>query len=513
MGTPSGCVFAQRLTGIERRNDSESMSTRRHIGAAVFAVVLAGAMPSPVAGSEQASCLDPADADYATYECKVSRLRERSFVVVAVPDTGINPYHLDFRLPPDDDMVGVPPWEYISGYPRDAQALDLSLDAESYDEAVQNDRGTWEQAKDEELYYVPGTKIVGARAEVDREHFGPYPILDYYGHGAQVASVAAGGIYGSAPDPEVLVVALQRDDDGGTHAWAAAQPWIDVISISTASAANAYIPNEVTVIDQATRAAVDSGKVVTVAAGNGVSGPALACDRALTTTSRYAGPPWVISVGAVSPRSGQSYCWHSVSPDVSSYGLHWPAAASRSIEGEEEFGGTSNATPVTAGVMAAQILEARRMFGDTEEGPHGDGSLAVAGPGATIPGQGPLTDGVLNNMDVRVTTEKTAFPEEFTVEGLQEDLSPENCLNEPDVESCFALALLYSQNLIMPTTPAYYTYQGYGIVNKASRDRAIAVLRGQQPIPERPDVDAWMEQRRSIATLLWEEILPSPFSA
>ena len=113
---------------------------RRMHFAMVGVWALAGVIGAPVAGSAQPEpCHNSADANYASYECKVTRLRERSFVVVAVPDTGINPYHLDFRLPPDDDMVGVPPWEYVSGYPETAQPLDLSLDASSYQ------GGTWQR--------------------------------------------------------------------------------------------------------------------------------------------------------------------------------------------------------------------------------------------------------------------------------------------------------------------------------------------------------------------------------
>ena len=472
------------------------MSRRRRIGSAMVGVwVLGGVIGAPGAGSAQPEpCHDPADAGYASYQCKVTRLRERSFVVVAVPDTGINPYHMDFRLPPDNDMVGVPPWEYISGYPKTAEALDLSLDATSYQEALERDDDTWDAVDTEHLYYIPGTKIIGAYAEPSA--WSP-PILDEYGHGTPVASVAAGLIHGSAPDPDVLLVSIERGDE--TITWAAAQPWIDVVSGSFGAVGGLYYlgTNE----DEVSQDAVERGKVVVFAAGNGASGTALACDRNTMLMSRIAGPPWIISVGAVSPRSGQSYCWNSIPPDVSSYGLHWPAADHRSLGGQREFGGTSNAAPLTAGVIAAQILEARRLFGDTDEGPHGEAALALAGDGSTIPSQGPLSDGALTNLEVRETTEKTALPEEFTVEGLQEDLK--DCPDNPSQENC----LLYTQNLTTPTTAAYYVYQGYGIVNKASRDRAIAVLKGEQPLPDRSDVDEWMEVRRTVSDLLWDVLL------
>ncbi|MGH2712051.1 MAG: hypothetical protein ACRDH9_12725, partial [Actinomycetota bacterium] len=74
------------------------------------------------------------------------RLRHRPFVVIAAVDSGINAYHEDFRLPPDDDRVGVHPSEYIEGYPTDAPTLNLTFD-ESGSPATLHGRDAQEWAK------------------------------------------------------------------------------------------------------------------------------------------------------------------------------------------------------------------------------------------------------------------------------------------------------------------------------------------------------------------------------
>ncbi|HEX9891545.1 MAG TPA: hypothetical protein VGB28_05740, partial [Actinomycetota bacterium] len=47
---------------------------------------------------------------------------------------------------------------------------------------------------------------------------------------------------------------------------------------------------------------------------------------------------------------------------------------------------------------------------------------------------------------------------------------------------------------IYPTTPAYFMYQGYGIVDRGAKERALRVLLGTDPMPVRTDVDTWIAQ-------------------
>ena len=53
----------------------------------------------------------------------IKRLRSRSHVVIAVVDTGINPYHVAYRRP----EYAVHPSTYIEGFPADTPALGVNL--------------------------------------------------------------------------------------------------------------------------------------------------------------------------------------------------------------------------------------------------------------------------------------------------------------------------------------------------------------------------------------------------
>jgi len=434
----------------------------------------------PTIAAAHDACQEPADPSYASYECKVERLRERSFVVIAVPDTGINPYHQDFRLPADDDLQGVPPWEFIEGYPAAAEPVALTLDAPSYEDAVAEDAEAWEAVRQDTLYYFPGTKIIGANSVTDGTNGAvtdPH-ILDANGHGTAATSLVAGADHGFNHDVDTLIVVVQ----GWTLEWVYQQPWIDVISNSWGYTANVSGFNNPE--KDMSKAATDAGKVVAFAAGNGVSGLGLACDRAVSLISHTSGPPWNLVIGAVSPKNQQDHCWHSIPPDVSSYGSFWPAADWTSMDGERNFSGTSSATPLVAGVVADQILEARRAFGDTVEGPHGGAALAVASEAEAMPSSGPLADGRLVRTEVEETTMKTAYPVAFDPAACTGD--PVTCANTT------------------PTTPAYYVYEGYGIVNQASSAAAMDVLFGRAPMPDRSEVDTWMAIKDTVAGAFWD---------
>ncbi|MGH2691778.1 MAG: hypothetical protein ACRDHM_04675, partial [Actinomycetota bacterium] len=129
--------------------------------------------------------------------------------VVAFVDTGINPYHVAYR-----DTSGLAyqhPSTYIPGYPADAQALNLTLDAESYSAAVKADCEEWKKVERGKLYWIPGTKIVGA-ISFELEHppscspVGTY-ILDGNGHGTMTSSRGAAALdYGACRACRIVAI-------------------------------------------------------------------------------------------------------------------------------------------------------------------------------------------------------------------------------------------------------------------------------------------------------------------
>jgi hypothetical protein len=415
------------------------------------------------------------------------RLASKSHVVIAVVDTGINPYHVAYRRP----EYTIHPSNYIEGFPQDAPALGLSFGAPDYVTARTTDDGpVWGQVAERKLYWIPGTNVIGAYSVADYAGTPPgglpsRPIIDDDGHGTGTTSVSGGaGLstkgapYGSNPD--ALIVIVEGLGDVGVK-WASEQPWIDFISGSYGDAASVPCTDSG---DETVDSVADvwcgreyrytapfvlrDGRTALFSAGNGLSRTGVAADR-YSSVRPTSGPSWVVTVGAVSPRNEQDYGWHSVPVDISSYGLHWPAADPFSFSGEVEFGGTSNATPVTAGVFSRVLLAARRSLGDAVEGIH------TTSDGKSVPAYGPsgiakgfIADGVLARTELQDAVFKTAQPEEF---------NPDTWTYDP---------------VVVPNTPLYYTQQGYGNANVAAALRAIEVIMGRAPMPNRSDVDAWI---------------------
>jgi hypothetical protein len=152
-------------------------------------------------------------------------------------------------------------------------------------------------------------------------------------------------------------------------AWALDQPWIDVITNSYGH--GGAIPkfyNGTTVPDQ--RKASNRGQTVFWSAGNGVENAYTVVNP--TYMSSQKGPDWLITVGAVSPKTGgeggpgnashASYVGAGKPVDVAGLGLEYPSAYTAntvSETGSTGFSGTSNATPTVAGLFARALYMAR----------------------------------------------------------------------------------------------------------------------------------------------------------
>ncbi len=422
--------------------------------------------------------------------CSLDAFKQRPFVVIALTDSGINAYQQDFRAP---EFVHHPS-KYIEGYPQNAEALDLSFgiaDQEGYDAARTADEAVWEDIQRSRLHWFPGTRIIGGisiAAGGASAGYSDLPILDDGGHGTGTASVAAGQFYGS--NPNALIVEIEGLGDGPLN-WAAGQPWIDIVSNSWGPAYGGVSTGSVA----GTKTATTRGQSILFSSGNGnlntnsnpVCVPVAGVCQPLpvedpckckvpnsnvSMLSHNKGPSWIMTVGAASPINGQSHWWHGVPVDVSSFGSKWAAAGAFSAEitNKRDFGGTSCATPVTAGVLSTVIQRAREVLGDTKAGQKPGGVVALAAPGVTPPAAGPLADGQLTRLEAEAIVVKTAQPVPF----------------DP-VKASWDYA-------IYPTTAMYYTYQGYGIVDRGSKTRALSVLMGESAMPDRAEVDTFMAQ-------------------
>lgn len=421
-----------------------------------------------------------------------------SHVVIAIVEDAVNVYHREFADPTRTSS----PARWLPGYPASATPLRLHLHTADLATARQLDDPTWASLKANHLYYVPGTRFSGLiwlPSPLDRETSQagisypppatpPRPVVDgdTY-HGTGVASVAAGTHYGTCPDCDIVLVAADNPEDG--LEWAATQPWIDVISNSWGGPLGAPAQLQASHPDRAATtsasagslAAARAGKVVVFGSGNGVTdlGPTThGTQHSLTWDSPYAGPPWVLTVGASKAGTGQPTDWHNVPVDVIAQGEERPAADSTSLTGQDIFVGTSCSAPIAAGVVAEALYRARKATGDRHVGARHGSLLNPARPVRT----GPTAGGSLTYLELLDAARAVAGWRSF---------DPSTVTSDP------------TQALATPTTPIAFVYEGFGLLDRASVAPLTDVLLGRHAEPARPEMQQWETIATAARTDRW----------
>ena len=423
--------------------------------AAAFAFMLSGCLSDPAppkSNDEPVPAAEPTDA----------------VAVVALIDTGINPYHIDFR--DNSSLAFVHPSEYLPGYPGDVAALRLNFTESSFAAARDKDKAVWDSVKPNTLYWIPGTKIVGAYTTGGR-------IVDS-GHGTMTASRAAGNQYSLCPECRIAAV---QGFNAKAVSWASQQPWIDAQS-------NSWSP--LVVFQQAdgaqesglAKAFEDAAKrhAVFGSAGNGAMGKGGVAGHPSFTRST-SGPRGVMAIGGHD--NGEVILWSGSWPHVVADACNNWAAVGSSVDrySGSAGGGTSSASPYAAGEAARLVLEARRILGDDGTVGVKDGVFARAGPDAAKPTKGPLADGDLKLSELQQVMMKTAVAR------------PVKTLHDGD--NCGATGTPYTTYPVAwkdvpANVPAYYLI-GYGQISVQSVAKAVDVLSGATDMPSRPADDEW----------------------
>jgi hypothetical protein len=426
-------------------------------------------------------------------------------VVAVIEPLGFSPYHLDFlgaRHPWNLDAdttndlhfdADVDPATYISGYPG-ATPLALHLPATG-DETVSAlrslDGAAWTSVQNstqqqQVMYRFPGTKIVGALTF----NGSLYNTAANEAHGTKSAASAVGNIHGSCPECLLVYVA-----GSAGLSWVAQQTWIDVVSASYGTSSNqTQVPTTEGPRDgihfgtepAATKQAVEAGQSIVWAAMNGVMNQWDAPQ--LTYTSSETGPDWIMTVGAVNS-DGQSLLGSGKPADISGPGLAYASTGGATANGEGVHSGTSNATPVVAGVIASVIQAGRDLLQD-DVGGHGGGNVASGTPQACRVSEAPcpLADGVLARQDVQDLIYGNVFP------------AP---LHDPTLKPP-----------TVPTTALASAYVGHGIIHGRSdvegssfeleRRKFRDALRGEVAPPARPAGETvWMTTDSRCRQHLW----------
>lgn len=340
-------------------------------------------------------------------------------VVIAMIDTGGNPYHVDFR----DETRLVHPSTYLTGFPASAKAAPLCfVDGSGNGPFVYNDdcksSYTANIADDDvdiavgDLVWYPGTRIMSKSfAHTDA---GTPPGFDSGGgdsatsHGSWVSSAAVGKKFGNCP--ECMLIILEGDTVDAIDAaydWAARQPWIDVITSSTSIGiiGAGVNPGLFTGNHDAGVVASQNGKIFLVAAGNG------AANFGLVPTSTYlygSSSPTLIPVGA-SFDTGLASHWSDFPAEIMANGNSRQVAESATMSSETAVGGTSFSSPGAAGVLAQSLLKARIACNDYEEGVSGASKTLLRNNGCTVTA-GPFANGILTRDELHEAFVKNAVP-------------------------------------------------------------------------------------------------------
>lgn len=299
-------------------------------------------------------------------------------VVVAVVDTGFNPYHHDFQAalmpqalnedPADDLPLGTDPSTWVPGYPAPStfasfDRLDLTPTAGDStlvpNDLHAKDAKEWEKMRtsstgDIHMAWIPGTKVIGAVTFNGGDGFSSGS------HGVGTSSVSVGNLHGTCP--HCLLVFVDGTQEQANR-WVEQQDWIDLqtnswgFSTTIAGRERVYAHSDT----DSQRDAVDRGQSIFFSAGNGVDGSFVATNPTLFSSQE--GPDWIVTVGAIMPDGSSTGSGKPA--DVASVGTDYPSAyGATNVTNGQTFGGTSNATPVTAGLYAEALHQLRhRMTG------------------------------------------------------------------------------------------------------------------------------------------------------
>ena len=359
-------------------------------------------------------------------------------VIAATEGGGINVLHSDFRA--------AGPVRLPKGMPAPTV---LTLPSKgSFEERIEAaNAGAFGDLKAGHLYLIRGTRLLiytPADLPADFDLFGDRS------HATGVVAAAGGREHGTNPDALLLYVPSASADG---WSWLAKQQWIDVVSTS-------YYPLVSTddgrcYPTQHIRKIVGAGRLVFSASGNVEQAGAI---------SSPSGVPESYQVGGVDDE-GRSYvpgvsgAATSVTPTrayETGDRFDFPSASADALTGSMPFGGTSGATPSTAGRAGDLIQFARSLLGSNWTGVQ-HGKVASLVPGHRAPAKGPLADGDLTSAELTDVLHRSAAPFEAP-------------------------------------NPLRYLIEGYGAHSADTIAFAKDVLAGKATLPDRSDEDAMHQQ-------------------
>ncbi|HMB92046.1 MAG TPA: S8 family peptidase, partial [Rhodothermales bacterium] len=319
-------------------------------------------------------------------------------VVVSVIDSGINPYHEFFHA--DSEIYeGTAPssvtQEVLDAFGIDEDHVLHLTRTGDFNADFASDASLWAGVNPGELYWFAGTNIFAISYDPGSRIIMPDNEDDTHGVGTTSAVLRA--------NPEALIVFVEGITDA-SEAFAFTHPEIDVITTSYGPIGSIPLPSH---INKSYTGVVTNGKMHFGAADNSPS---------TAIQDGTAGPWWSIGIAGFEEEDSEGkQLLSGTLPDfVGDFTQTLPYCANCE-DGQQSVGGTSFATPRSAGTASKIVLETRRALGhlgsiDTDAAT----PVMAAGNGTS-----------LTNWDVRRAMEEAAyFPtvEEYDPEAAIFDL-------------------------------------------------------------------------------------------
>jgi len=406
---------------------------------------------------------------------------QKSHVVVALLDTGINPYHEIFRR---EKM------ECPSYFIQSPSIVTLNLTfGRDYEKNVQSDDEIWKNVKPNTLYWFSETNIIAISFGKFSES-GEY-ILDQQGHGTGTSSIIA------QENPDTIILMIQTNAENLTEAlsWAVNQSWIDIISSQffyKHSITGSYA--EWKKYPEIARRGVENGKIIINSAGNRKFPP---------WYSNVAGPPWIINVGGAENYSHGIDLHSACCADYVSSFTRFTADYKNTTH-YWIGGGTSLAAPSVAGVFSSILLKLRMEY--NYSGGIINNSLIYI-PDERIR---------ITNHDIRNVVNHTAVywhtlqwqPWKSLWWKLEVPLNPEYNLSpliQLLINLIFGFLMKETVSANIPVNPfAPWLQMGWGFVNKSIVNESVDVLLGRKEMPEKPkEAIRYMENLYHIRQKIW----------
>ncbi len=299
-------------------------------------------------------------------------------VVVAPVDSGINPYHEFFAV----DESSVTP-SVLAEFGIDAEHI---IDMGPSYLADLGD-GVYDDIEQLTPYWFRGTNIIamaddgtsGRPAPNGARPFLPDDSGDTHGTGV-TGSVVVG-------NPEAVILFVEGTSN---EAVAFGHPAVDIVTTSYGFPTAAPLP-----LDESYEGVVQRGKMHTGATTN---------DPSLAPMDGTGGPWWVLGVAGFEEGSSDGkQVLSGTFPDVVADFTQELPYCDMCTTGTQSVGGTSFATPLTAGVASKVLLDARRDAG------HLGGIVEQDGEMVMVAGDAPIT-----TWDLRRAMELGAFTPAFT---------------------------------------------------------------------------------------------------